>query len=355
MKQGLLLTLKDLIKLGIINLKKRNKKRRAYLSSQKNPFQKGGVNPIDILGMGQQRYKEFVSASAPPTQQPYTDTLRLRDTNDNFNTRLSEYKSTLENQKAILDNQQQEQNKLSKFVDTRLYYIDNDLNNINQLTYDKGYVMGYADDDAVDTPETFGSDTFQPQTSAHIAPQTEMSAHTAPTQFQSPFKDIEPTDEQYANDTDEPIGKPFSMMGIPSDGEEEEVDTNTLVPKKTKYSPIKGKLRQAPKQSDNEGMSGFNFPKVPVPTHSNFPFSPTKIPYNRGRASKDEIDQWKQWYLQLKLNDAEVLASSKRDAYVQPILRKLKDQYLSLQGTDQPILKSKDPRIVYEAIQKLRK
>ena len=82
------------------------------------PFSKGdNINP---MSMGQQRYKEFLTASQPPTQQPYTDNLRLRDTNDNFNTRLLEYKSSLENQKLLLNNQQEEQNKLSRFVDSGL-------------------------------------------------------------------------------------------------------------------------------------------------------------------------------------------------------------------------------------------
>jgi hypothetical protein len=207
--------------------------------------------------------------------------------------------------------------------------------------------MGYADDDGIDTAETFGSDSFQPQTSAHTTP-------PPPPQFESPFKENDANEEQFVDSNEEIIGKPFGISNIPSDGEEEaEIETDSLIRKKSKFSPIKGKLRNQ-KKADDEGSSGFNFPNVPVPTHTNFPFSPTKIPHNKGRASKDEIDQWRQWYLQLKLNDSEVLASNKRDSYVQPILRKLKDQYLSLQGTEQPILKAKDPRIVYEAIQKMR-
>ena len=135
MKEGLLLTLKDLIKLGVINLKKKGKKKRRVQANgslrqeatfqkvrrKEDPFSKG--NNFNPMSMGQQRYKEFVNASQPPTQQQYTDNLRLRDSNDNFNTRLREYKDTLENQKLLLNNQQEEQNKLSRFVNTGLEYI----------------------------------------------------------------------------------------------------------------------------------------------------------------------------------------------------------------------------------------
>ena len=79
------------------------------------------MNPIDIQGMGGQRYKEFLSASSAPNPQAYSDALRLRDESNNLNTRLLEYKNKQEEQKLLLENQQREQNKLSKFVDTRLY------------------------------------------------------------------------------------------------------------------------------------------------------------------------------------------------------------------------------------------
>jgi len=322
MKQGLLLTLKDLIKLGIINLKKRNKKRkyrRGKGMSTKDAFSKGeNINPIDILGVGQKRYKDFVNATTPPTQQPYTDTLRLRDSNDNFNTRLSEYRNTLEGQKLMLENQQQEQNKLSKFVDTGLEYIVQD---INRLNYDKGRVLGYVDDDNIDTPESFGSDSFKPQTSiAKTTPLAEREENMDPSN--SPFRD---TEDKYADEEEEQKDEEDPPLSAKQEGDEEEEEEYVFE-------------RRSPRIKQQKKVT----------------FSPAKIPKNKGRASQGELEQWKEWYLMLKLNDDDVLASSKRQDFIQPILKKLREDYINLRGNDKEILKSKDPRVVYQAIREKR-
>ena len=389
MKEGLLLTLKDLIKLGVINLKKKGKKKRRVQANdslrqeatfqkvrrKEDPFSKG--NNFNPMSMGQQRYKEFVNASQPPTQQQYTDNLRLRDANDNFNTRLREYKDTLENQKLLLNNQQEEQNKLSRFVNTGLEYISQD---INRLNYDKGYVVGYVDDDNIDTATTFGSSEFKPQTSAKSPPQEELY---------TPFKDAGKEEIQFADNNDEPIGKPFEALAQSSEGEDEEsspqfipmfvrpITTKKKQQQMTTYfnkpnddytetieqpkAPIKAKkqssldedyeafVKDDESRNRKEGISGFPLPNIPV-TKSEY-FSPSKIPNTKkGKPSNKEIEQWKEWYLMLKLNDDDVLSSNKRSDYVQPILAKLKEQYTDLRGNDESVLKSKDPIIVYKAI-----
>ena len=50
------------------------------------------------------------------------------------------------------------------------------------------------------------------------------------------------------------------------------------------------------------------------------------------------------------LNDDAVLASNKRNDYIQPILVELKKQYRALKGTDPNISKATDPKVVHQAI-----
>jgi len=179
MKKELLLTLKELIKLGVINLKKkkRKNKRKKQLGhtsknlvpeKDKDPFQKNTFNSIDTYGMGPKSYKYFYY---PPMRKPpdfpnfqqNTDALRLRDENANLNVRLMELKNKQEEQNK-------EQQQLSKTIDTGMSYILNDIvgniSSANEPLFEKGRVLGYADDDNIDTPETFGSDSFMSQTSA---------------------------------------------------------------------------------------------------------------------------------------------------------------------------------------------
>jgi len=173
MKSGLLLTLKELIKLGVIKLKKKRRK-RGLSTTKRSPFTKGdSINPIDIQGMGGQRYKEFLSASSAPNPQAYSDALRLRDESNNFNTRLLEYKNQQQEQKLLLEDQQQQQQQLQQQVITQGIPIINDLitrtsaMNIQKAQgtgYQTGFTKrGFADDDNVDVTETFGSDNFKTQ------------------------------------------------------------------------------------------------------------------------------------------------------------------------------------------------
>jgi hypothetical protein len=162
MKNGLLLTLKQLIKLGVINLKKKRRKRR-LLTTTKSPFTKGdNVNPIDIQGMGGQRYKEFLSASSTPNPQAYSDALRLRDESNNFNTRLLEYKNQQQDQKLLLEDQQQQQQQLQQRQLQIQNVITQGIPIINSLTT-RLKSQGFVVDDNVDVTETFGSDDFKTQ------------------------------------------------------------------------------------------------------------------------------------------------------------------------------------------------
>jgi hypothetical protein len=121
MKESLLSTLKELVKLGVINLKKKNKKnkrKKQYTNTVKNlvpdkekdPFQKEPFNPIDIYGMGPKRYKNYYH---PPMMQPMpnfqqnTDALRLRDENRDLQTRIMELKNKRSTNKQLFIDEQE--------------------------------------------------------------------------------------------------------------------------------------------------------------------------------------------------------------------------------------------------------
>jgi len=150
MKNGLLLTLKQLIKLGVIKLKKK-KRRRVYSTDKQSPFQKG-MNPIDIAGMGGQRYKDFITATSAPAPQAYSDAMRLRDENRNFDTRLLEYKNQQQEQKLLLEDQQKRQQELQQTVNQGIPVVQSLVARIAN--------QGYVDDDNVDVSQTFGSEDF---------------------------------------------------------------------------------------------------------------------------------------------------------------------------------------------------
>ena len=160
MKNGLLLTLKQLIKLGVINLKKKRKnKNKNKRLQQIDAFEKGITNAVPFNPQNK-RYSDFVGSSTPPQMTPYTDNLRLRDSNDNFNTRLLEYKNDLTTQKLLLNDQQEKQRELENDVDIGRQII---MRELRPVSYDYG-TTGFSYDDDIVVSQTSGSDSFEPQT-----------------------------------------------------------------------------------------------------------------------------------------------------------------------------------------------
>jgi hypothetical protein len=151
MKSGLLLTLKELIKLGVIKIKK--KRRRRGLSTTKKLIQ-------EQPSLGQDKYNAFVTTSSP-NPQAYSDALRLRDESRNFDTRLLEYKNQQQEQKLLLEDQQQQQQQLQQRQQQIQNVITQGIPIINNLAL--RLRSGFTDDDNVDVSETFGSDNFKTQ------------------------------------------------------------------------------------------------------------------------------------------------------------------------------------------------
>ena len=376
MKESLLSTLKELIKLGVLKSKKKNKKnkrKKQYTNAslaknlvpdkEKDPFQKEPFNPIDIYGMGPKRYKPFfyppiIQRPSMPNFQQNTDALRLRDENRELQTRIMELKNKQEEQKK-------EQQKLSTTIGTGMRYIMNDIVGKIEPQYERGRVEGYVEDDNIDTPETYGSEAFKSQMyePQQIPSETELPKSILKTPDQRGERPLSVSRGDETGLSKQFVEDEQSIIGEGEKSYDSSVgEFQTRIPIR-KQSTIRVKRLSfedtAPRtslksiqdepQQEEEGISGFTFPKVPVPSRSEYSFIP-HISMAKTKPTKSEVEKWKEWYLMLGLNDDDVLASNKRDDFVKPILQKLKTQYRELKGTDQNVLKSKDPRVVHQAI-----
>ena len=197
MKNGLLLTLKELIKLGVIKIKKR--RRRRGFSTTKKLIQE--QQPSVEQGVGEQKYNAFVTTTAP-NPQAYSDALRLRDENRNFDTRLLEYKNQQQEQKLLLEDQQQLQQQLQQSITQGIPIIN------NLLTRTKAIESGFANDDNVDVTEVFGSDNFKTQ--QDIA-DPELRQMPPPPQMQLPpsAPSVKKMIQRYENITKSPAPESF--------------------------------------------------------------------------------------------------------------------------------------------------
>ena len=218
MKNGLLLTLKELIKLGVIKIKKR--RRRRGLSITKKIIQ--SQLPSVQQGMGEQKYNAFVTTSSP-NPVAYSDALRLRDENRNFDTRLLEYKNQQQEQKLLLEDQQQHQQQLQQRQQQIQNVITQGIPIINNLAM--RLRSGFTDDDNVDVTETFGSDNFKTQQDIadpelRQMPSPQMSSGPS---SQEMYQDLMETITQETNNQKEPPlalpapkrgrGRPRKKMG----------------------------------------------------------------------------------------------------------------------------------------------
>jgi hypothetical protein len=147
-----------LIKLGVIKIKKRRKNKNKRLQ-QIDAFEKGITNAIPFNPQNK-RYSDFIASSSAPQMMPYTDNLRLRDANDNFNTRLLEYKNDLTGQKLLLNDQQEKQRELENDVDIGRQII---MRELRSVSYDYG-PSGFSYDDNIvinQSIESFPIDTIK--------------------------------------------------------------------------------------------------------------------------------------------------------------------------------------------------
>lgn len=161
MKEGLLLTLKELIRLGIIKTK-RKKKRAPYGSSR----QMSTMQSMDkALNPQSKRTGSVVTTSTPETSsQRNTDALRLRDEQALQNVKLIEYKKQLEDEKALFENRTK---AITDDIARKEIMLQRELQRLqNRMNRNADW-----ENDNTDIASTFGSDNFQAQTS--MTPATE--------------------------------------------------------------------------------------------------------------------------------------------------------------------------------------
>jgi hypothetical protein len=381
MKSGLLLTLKQLIKLGVINLKKKRRRRPKRDSTQKSPFQQG-VNSIDIQGMGPQRYKDFLSASSAPNPQAYSDPLRLRDETRDLQTRLMEQKNQQEIQNVLLENQRIQQENITSEIEKGKKYAMGELAGTIWAESAEPVDEGYSDKDNFDVAKTEGSREFksqklnepnyeetgmgqgfdQPEEQGFV--QSEDEGFTT---FGKPELVAEQRNPPYEEQQNIIPQQESKFPALTYQGESQVVSTR--IPMRNKSTIRIKRLEPMPKiskegagggssmtdvefdefqQEQKAKQSGGNVPNIPVPEEPNLLISQIKI--TNKKPTKEEIRRLRQFYILLDLKDEKVLSSNKRDDYLNPILLKLKNQYMDLNGTDQKVLKSQNLSFVYEAV-----
>lgn len=229
MRNGLLLTLKELIKLGIIKLKKRRKNKNKRLQ-QIEAFEKA-VNDAVPINPQNKRYKYSYPEPVSSSFQVNSDALRVRDDNARLNVQMIENKNYMENQQKLIDDQQLRFKELEYDVDVGRQYL-------------RKY-GGFSFNDNIGTiPSTDGSDSFDAQTRQEprsFIPQTIESPRSSiwshpplqdykeQTLYETPFKDVLAKEEDFAQDDTELIGGPFRTQ--PSDDEEEEkfIEDNPII------------------------------------------------------------------------------------------------------------------------------
>ena len=362
MKNGLLLTLKQLIKLGIIKFKKKRKNRNKSKMREIDAFEKEITSEVPINPQNR-RYRDSTS---PPSFQPNSDALRLRDENDRLNVKMIESKNEMENQKQMINEQHIRHRELENDVDVAKHHIMRDLNQLNYY----GKIGGFAYDDDIVVSQTSGSLTFQPQTSQPTTPEPSSAIPPTPRSLTE--------DDFFTSDAEAVLQPPPTNEPIVQSDSDEEINTPPITIKtKRKTQPrTRPRTRRGVSFSDEEGNplsfekaekaeeagegeaggaggggASTNFPNEPVPKHNNYPFSPERIPYSKTKPSVAEVQQWKQWYLLLGLKDPSILQMNTRSSYMKPILAKSLDEYKKLRGEKDPnILKSKDPRVIYKAV-----
>ncbi len=123
MKNGLLLTLKQLIKLGVIKLKKRRRNKNKRLK-QIEAFEKGVSDAVPI-NIQNRRYAYSYPASS--SFQVNSDALRVRDDNARLNVQMIENKNDMENQKKMINEQQIRYKELANDIDIGREFIMKEL------------------------------------------------------------------------------------------------------------------------------------------------------------------------------------------------------------------------------------
>jgi hypothetical protein len=418
-KDTIELTLKQLIDLGIINIKKskRKKKHKQY----KKLLQKSKDEVFSPYKTPSGHMAGYSTPYHLPYLQQNTDVLRVRDDNQNLNTRLLEYKNQLENTK-------QEAEDFRNRSKSAFHYLLNSIANPSSS-------IGYSDDDAVGAfGATEGSSSFRVQ--VNNAPDTvvrlddggptieEYETPLPPPPPQPKFTDIdeeetiikspirdkpksevtkseEPKKKSLFKSVGKGITKGFQALtssatkihqtDLPLPKGYDERNPDLELDEDQVYNMydnvfdagLDDTFGSPPHQVQDEptivSRQGFNIPQVVlkesgIPPYQKAgggtPNQPPKQPEEissgdyqhinttKRKPTKEEIREWKDWYENLAGDDVNptILASNKKSVIEPAIVKILLKEYKSTSGGDKiTVLKSKDSKFISRELEKLRR
>jgi hypothetical protein len=311
-KSSIELTLKQLIDLGIINLKKRKRKRKG-----RRP-KKYIVDGIRSDSSGMVGYSTQLT-DASKSFNPNSDAFRLRDAQEDLRVKQLEFKNIA----------QERFDKQIAFEDDANDFLNQYYQNLpkRQQTEQPRQQQGFSEDDGVGimgksaTDEQFKPQINRQEQQPQLIPQQEAQVR---------FADID----------EEPFGV------APQEIQEMEI---TRIPK-----PKNIELKQAGEELPDpvlRNVQGFGMPEVILQQ------APKASPRSilKGRPSKEDILYYQSWYESLTGEDADytILNSKKKSEIEKEIIKILLPVYKSKGGNNSIILKAKNAEIIRDAIDQL--
>lgn len=316
-KSSIELTLKQLIDLGIINLKKRKRKRKG-----KRP-KKYIVDGIRSDSSHMQGYSMPVNTDASKSFYQNTDALRLRDAQEDLRIKQIEFKNIA----------QERFDKQIKFEEDANQFLDQYYQNLprRQQTEVPKRQQGFTEDDGLGIMgASTTDDMFVPQ----INRQDQIPQQIPQQEAQVRFADI---------DEEEAFG----------------VNPQDIADIKIKYIPKPKNIKEQQTKQAGEplpdpvlrNVQGLRLPEVIIQK------APTQSPRSilKGRPSKEEIKYYQSWYESLKGEDADdkILNSNKKSEIEKELIKLLLPIYKSKGGNNSIILKSKNAELIRDAIDDL--
>ena len=310
-KSSIELTLKQLIDLGIINLKKRKRKRKG-----KRP-KKYIVDGIKSDSSGMVGYSTQLT-DASKSFNPNTDALRLRDAQEELRIKQLEFKNIA----------QERFDKQIAFEDDANAFLNQYYQNLpRQQREEPRQQSGFAEDDGVGIMGKSATDE-------EFVPQINRQEQQPQQQAQVRFADI---DEE-----------PFGLA--PQQIQDMEI-TRIPKPKNIELKPAKQAGGDPLPDPVLKNVQGLRLPEVILQQ----PTKPSPRSILKGRPSKEDILYYQSWYESLTGEDADerILESKKKSEIEKEIIKLLLPIYKSKGGNNSIILKSKNAEMIRDAIDDL--
>ena len=339
-KSSIELTLKQLIDLGVINLKKKKRNRRVrrkFQASRQSDIAEPQPNKNEIPRTGSQGY------STPfylPTLQPNSDSLRLRDDNQNLNTRLLEYNQQLANTN-------QEATDFQNKTKTAFLHV------LNSMSAPPASI-GYADDDSIGAfAATEGSDSFKSMDNTE--PLVE--------EIDTPINYDEATTrlQQAGVFSNLVLGGARRIIPTPSTGGFASPDYVRKYERESNPAPVAKLDFTTPRTSAKPRRVSIEEPQTP-----NQPVLPMKevpstefdfVERSARKPTTTEINKWKEWYTKLAGDraDSDILSSKRRTVLEPAVVDLLKKRYQKLGGANKMVLSSKDAKEIARNVEQLER